>query len=112
MSRCMYCGNICRETAIYVIGERESPPSVKVGYTGKPTKRLASIRKKTGRDVAILAVVMAHCEYKAMDIEEAAHITLAPHWIGRGEWFTCSPDVAIAAVQAAGKKLGLGGERP
>lgn len=107
----MYCGRSCRQTSIYVIGEAEAAPTVKVGYAGRPVKRLAQLRKKTGRDLAILGRIEAACEFKAMDIEEAAHLALKEHWSGRGEWFACSAEDALAAVKRAAKRLGLKGER-
>lgn len=112
MGACFYCGAKCRETSVYVIGEVNDPATVKVGYAAKPVKRLASLRKQTGRDLSILALVTARCEFKAIDIEDAAHKALAHLWSGRGEWFSCSPETAAEAVRAAAKRLGLRGERP
>lgn len=111
MSDCFYCGPNCEDTSIYVIGEGDDPDIVKVGYTKFPTKRLSSLRKKTGRDLHIIKILAARCEFKAMDIEGEAHKILAQYWSGRGEWFLCSPDIAFSAVKAAAKRLGIKGKR-
>ncbi len=111
MSACFFCGQKCRKTSVYVIGESDWAASVKVGYAANPSKRLAQIRKQTGRDVAILHIIHAHCEFKAMDIEDASHRLLAPQWSGYGEWFNCDPDFAFEAVKKAAKRLGLKGKR-
>lgn len=110
MTQCFYCGSNCRATTIYVISEETSPPTVKVGYASNPKKRLTQIRKKTGRDLGIIHCVRAFCEFKAMEIEDAAHKALAFFW-DRGEWFTCSPETAAIAVDKAAKRLGLRGKR-
>ncbi len=109
---CYYCGPDCVPHFIYVIGERESAPNVKVGYTKRLSKRLGGIRKKSGRDVAVLYAEEVACEFKAMDVEAYAHETLQPYWVGRGEWFACLPELAAAAVAGAVKKLGRKGDRP
>lgn len=109
---CFYCGKSCRPTFVYVVGETANPPTVKVGYSGKPRRRLATLRKKCGRDLDILGGVQVACEFKAMDIETASHRLLRDHWSGHGEWFACDPATAIDAVHRAGKRLGLKGQRP
>lgn len=108
---CMYCGDKCRATYIYVIGESFGPPSVKVGYAANLSKRLSNLRRQSGRDLALLHSVRARCGFKAMDIETAAHERLSSFWIGRGEWFACSVIDAKNAVNRAARDLGLKGER-
>lgn len=109
--QCFYCGSRCRQTSIYVIGEEWDAPTVKVGYSGKVSKRLAQLRRQSGRNLTILARRDVACEFKAMDIESLAHDLLKQHWSGRGEWFSCPAIVAVEAVDTAILRLGTKGRR-
>ncbi len=109
---CLYCGMNCVRTAVYVVGDIDGTPYVKVGYSGNPVRRLASLRRSKKLDLQLWSRTWADCEFKAIEIEQASHKYLAAHWAGRGEWFVCPPHVAVAAVVAVAERLGTGAARP
>ena len=88
-----------RETyAVYLLEVPSGPK--KIGITkGAPVRRLAELQVGNHEEISVVDAISVTAE-AAREIEAAAHKLLAGHRI-RGEWFGCSREEAIAALEAA-----------
>lgn len=94
----------CRPCFVYVVCDKGEPfGAVKVGIAFKPTKRLAQHRKKTGRDLAVHHRQEFRCEFVAADVERRALMLLSEYRF-YGDWFNCSIDDAVQAVEKARRR--------
>ena len=87
---------------IYVMKEAGSD-RVKIGITRSPQTRLAQLQAGCPSRIDYAFVAPVSGDPRA--IEKEAHRMLAGHRLG-GEWFDCTPELAIAAVAGAAAKLG------
>lgn len=76
---------------------------IKVGVTSNPNARLAQLR--TGSPVPIQYAFLGVTDGDAYAIESGAHATL-DRYRASGEWFSCQPQMAVAAVSAAAYSAG------
>lgn len=90
-------GDVGRVTDyVYVIKCDAGP--IKVGMSDKPQKRLVDLQVACPFELELTHI--ADCKGHASEIESAAHHFLSANHL-RGEWFSVSVDVAVAAVQRA-----------
>jgi hypothetical protein len=80
---------------LYVIGEHEGAPVVKIGRSGNPAARLASIQTGSPQRLRLL-----HVEEGAGDMEGEVHKALAGRRV-YGEWFDFGADPALGLVRQA-----------
>lgn len=85
---------------VYVI--RRSDGAVKVGMTNNPPQRLRNLQ--TGSPNRLSFAYVAGCAGVAARIESEAHKLMDAYAI-QGDWFEASPEVAVAAVNAAAARL-------
>lgn len=78
---------------LYVVGENEGSPIVKVGRSGRPKSRLTSIQTGYPRKLRLL-----HVEESAGNLEDEVHKALAARRIS-GEWFDFGGEAALATVR-------------
>lgn len=71
---------------------------IKVGVSAKPETRRAALQ--TGSGVPVELVKVFGPFNAATKVESAAHAALDTHRM-EGEWFACTPQAAVAAVDAA-----------
>jgi hypothetical protein len=88
---------------IYVVNSGGMPPTVKIGISSNPSARIAQLRTASTMPLAFSYIGALNCSGFA--IESAAHRTLARYRI-TGEWFNCTPEIAIAAISVASSRLG------
>lgn len=104
MNRCMVCeARWCGATWLYVATARSGNYPVKVGISGSVGARMATHRKKEGRrDIYAAHRVEFGCEYLAAQAEAIALNDLRKsHTNVKGDWFDCSTEIAIQAVNNA-----------
>ncbi len=75
----------------------------KVGFSADPVARLA--RLQTGSPERLWLAFTAPAYGNAYVIEQEAHQLLSAHRV-RGEWFSATPDLAIAAIFGAADRTG------
>lgn len=82
----------------------EAPHAVKIGVAFRDVElRRSSIERASGAPVKIVAKFTCH-ERDMLRIEKEAHTTLGAYR-SYGEWFVCTPEAAVQAVQQAVKKI-------
>ncbi|WP_369529587.1 GIY-YIG nuclease family protein [Bradyrhizobium elkanii] len=104
MKRCKVCEpRWCGATWLYVATARAGNYPVKVGISGSVGARMATHRKKEGRRGIYAAHrVEFNCEYLAAQAETIALNDLRNSDVNvKGDWFSCSTDRAIKAVNDA-----------
>ena len=85
---------------VYVVG-LQAGGAVKVGISNDPVRRMAALRM--GWAGQPMALFFAQEHPQAQRVEGRALRLLAQHRIG-GEWFSVTPEAAIAAVRVATKQ--------
>lgn len=85
------------QSYVYVIGDANGPQ--KVGFAADPKRRLALFRTGNIGDLRI-ALAAPVSRDLARHAERFAHWLLRDHH-ARGEWFSVSPEMAMAAVEQA-----------
>ena len=85
------------ESAVYVMGTMRGPK--KVGYAAQPQRRLCDVRRRHGRQIAILEVWPMPIDVVA-DVEAVAHMILHAQRV-RGEWFRGPLDRIGEAIDTA-----------
>lgn len=88
---------------IYVVNSGGMPPTVKIGISSNPSARLLQLKTASTMPLEFSYIGALNCSGYA--IEAAAHQTLARYRI-TGEWFNCTPEIAIAAISVASARLG------
>lgn len=86
-------------TYVYVLKRDDL---VKVGISSEPKKRLAHINYTSGQSPAEPCHFHASSKWEAAFIERAVHLRLSSKH-AEGEWFRCTPEEAIAAIELAAK---------
>lgn len=91
---------------LYVIESANN--TVKVGFSSNPEARLATLQTGSGFPLS-LAYVAACSSPEA--VERRAHELLARHRL-QGEWFDCTADAAVGALNMAAHQLGISFGQP
>ena len=94
------------EQAVYIYWLGGSLPTVKIGHTNDPERRLSEFRRETGtpgHKAGFAAIVWL--DRSRERVEAAAHRAAAA-FRRDGEWFELSPSDAIDTVVAAAKAVG------
>ena len=86
---------------VYVVGNGHA---VKIGKSTTPDARSASVNTASSSTLVTYYVGATNGDGGA--IERAAHSLLRPFRLN-GEWFSSTPEAAIAAVQEAARSLGV-----
>jgi hypothetical protein len=86
-------------TAVYVI-EMDGAGYVKVGIANSPLNRLAWMQTSSPFPLKLHFQHALRCRDDAREIEVFTHDELIGKW-RRGEWFSCTPEEAIAAFHRA-----------
>lgn len=81
-------------TFVYVIGSDEG--SQKVGMTRHPSNRLSDLQHATPKRLR-MHLLIGTAKVDAAEAERLAHAHLV-RFRRRGEWFSCRPEEAVAAV--------------
>jgi hypothetical protein len=81
---------------IYVIGREDGP--VKIGISGSPNGRLASIQTGCPFRISILHIEEMRDRDHALEHEDHIHRLFAENRLV-GEWFDLDPDLAIEQVE-------------
>lgn len=101
---CKSCDRKCGHSFVYIMGGR-SDGALKIGYAKDAKKRAYQLRREFGEPVVLMKRYRVRCEFTAMEVEDAAHLSLRQHWTGRGEWFACSFEVADDAILTAIRRV-------
>lgn len=80
--------------SVYVV---ESGGLCKIGYAKNPQKRISNIRANSPLKIELVFLALFE------NVSFAAHVEKGAHWIlddlrSHGEWFTVSPELAMAAI--------------
>ena len=75
---------------------------IKIGISADPSARVANLQ--TGSPFALSLAYSTWAGDRAFDVEREAHALLARQNAG-GEWFACSREAAVAAINAAAAHL-------
>jgi hypothetical protein len=86
---------------VYIVGVMPSGP-VKIGLSTNFRNRLVCLQTGFHLDLKLIRKWKLNCS-SATRLERAAHRELKDVQL-KGEWFSCSPDVAIAAIAQIGKR--------
>lgn len=95
------------EQAVYVYWLGPNLPTVKIGHTNDPDRRLAEFRRETGtpgHKADFAAIVWLDRRREA--VERAAHHALRAQRRD-GEWFAVSPEMALLAILRAAREMGI-----
>jgi hypothetical protein len=76
----------------------------KIGSSNTPARRLAELQ--TGSPYRLWIEFQAPVYGSALDVELAAHAIHEPHR-GLGEWFSVSPNIAVAAIYGGAERSGV-----
>lgn len=76
---------------------------VKIGVTNNPTARLRELR--TASAFPLEFSFIGACNTSGIAIERKAH-ELLDQYRTHGEWFDCSPELAVSALYGSASKLG------
>ena len=95
------------EEAVYVYWFGPSLPSVKIGHTNDPDKRLNQLGNDTGvPDHLASFAAIVWLDRKREKVEARAHAMAAP-FRRSGEWFDLPAHEALAYIISAAKELGI-----
>ncbi len=95
------------EQAVYVYWLGPSLPTVKIGHTNNPARRLEEFRRETGtpgHKSSLAAIVWLDRRREAVEL--AVHRRLAAQR-RNGEWFSVSPGEALAAIVAIAENMNI-----
>ena len=95
------------EQAVYVYWLGPNLPTVKIGHTNAPDRRLAEFQRETGtpgHKARFAAIVWLDRRREA--VEREAHRILA-YARRNGEWFACTPAEALGAIVQAVTSLNI-----
>lgn len=95
------------EQAVYVYWLGPNLPTVKIGHTNNPARRLEEFRRETGtpgHKAGFAAIVWLDRRREAVEL--AVHRCLAAQR-RNGEWFSVSPEEALAAIVAVAENMNI-----